>query len=115
MELIMDSARHSRTVRRLMAMVKGTPEKADLPLRARQFNLRNKADLEMMTERGSIEHLTRDICASIIDGVEASGPGLPVHEEDRERFLAHLGSLVKDETRPAEMVAGYVGKVERIR
>jgi len=115
MELIVDSAQHAEMVQSLMAMVKVSPGKTFSPVRGREFNFKNKNELEMMMDLGRTEILMRDLYTDVRDSFSSSPAGLLLDDADAHRFLTTINSLIAAEQHHSELVAKHVGKVERVR
>lgn len=115
MELIVDSAQHAEMVQKLIGMVKVTPGKTFPPVKGRDFNFKNKNELEMMMELGRTEILMRDLYTDIRASFKASPPSLLQNEVDAGPFITTISTLIAAEQHHSDLVGKHVGKVERVR
>ncbi len=115
MELIVDSTQHAEMVQALMNMVKVSPGKVFPPVKGKEFDFKNKNELEMMADLGRTEVLMRDLYTDIRNSFKASPPGLLICDMDAEKFVSTLNTLIAAEQHHANLVCKCVGKVERVR
>jgi hypothetical protein len=102
-------------VQKLMAMVKVSPGKTFTSVRGRDFNFKNKNELEMMMDLGRTEILMRDLYTDVRNSFSLSPAGLLIDEADAHNFLTTISSLIAAEQHHSDLVAKHVGKVERVR